>query len=271
MKLLLFACSFVLVINTIEAQSLLPKTNHRITVVAHRGDHVDVPENTLAAYIKAIEHGADYVEIDLRTTKDGKLVIMHDASVNRMTNGTGKVSELTYDEIKKLQVTDKNKPSANIYAVPSFSEVLKLCKGHINIYLDFKEADPAVVYRQIREAGMENHIIVYLNKDEQYAQWKHVAPQMPLMCSLPDTIKNAASLQQFLNRFSVAATDGSLRDYDEAMLQVAADNKIAVWLDVQSNNEGPADWDGLLNKGIKAMQTDHPEKLIHYLEEKGVR
>ena len=271
LKYFLFISSFVIAFKNSVAQSPLPKTHHKIIVIAHRGDHVEVPENTLAAYTKAIEHGVDYVEIDLRTTKDGRLVIMHDATVDRMTNGEGKVNELTYDDIKKLKVSDKNNPSTKAYTVPLFSDVLALCKGRINIYLDFKEADPAVAYQQIKHAHMEHNIIVYLNKDEQYAQWQQAAPKMPLMCSLPDSVKNATSLQQFLTSFKVTVTDGSLSDYNDDMLQVAADNNVGVWLDVQSSNEGPADWDKLLSKGIKAMQTDHPEKLIQYLEEKGVR
>jgi len=271
LKYFLFVSSLIVGLKNVIAQQPLPKSKHAIIVVAHRGDHVDVPENTLAAYTKAIEHGADYVEIDLRTTKDGKLVIMHDATVDRMTNGKGKVNELTYDEISALQVIDKNKPSAKPYTVPSFSEVLDLCKGHINIYLDFKDADPAQAFQQIMHAGMQHNVVVYLNKDEQYAQWQKAAPQMPLMCSLPDTIKSAASLKQFLTTFHVAITDGSLSDYSDEMLLTAAENNVAVWPDVQSSNEGPSDWDKLLNKGIKAMQTDHPEKLIRYLQEKGMR
>jgi glycerophosphoryl diester phosphodiesterase len=64
-----------------------PKSSHRFLVSAHRGDHTHAPENTLRAYANAIGAGADYVEIDLRTTRDSVLVIMHDASVDRMTNG----------------------------------------------------------------------------------------------------------------------------------------------------------------------------------------
>src|SRR5580658_3936942 len=67
----------------------LPAPRHAFTVVCHRGDHTHAPENTLAAFANAIKAGADYVEIDLRTTVDSQLVIMHDATVNRMTGGSG--------------------------------------------------------------------------------------------------------------------------------------------------------------------------------------
>jgi len=72
----------------------VPKPRHRFTVIAHRGDHVNYPENTLAAYQQAIDDGADYAEIDLRTTKDGQLISLHNASVDQMTNGSGLESEV---------------------------------------------------------------------------------------------------------------------------------------------------------------------------------
>src|SRR5882724_10476733 len=99
--------AFASLAHTAKGQSrpVLPISAHKIIVVAHRGDHVDVPENTLAAYEKAIQHGADFTEIDLRTTKDGELVIMHDASVDRMTNGKGNIKDLTYEQLRQLKVS----------------------------------------------------------------------------------------------------------------------------------------------------------------------
>lgn len=272
-RAMLVTALLVALISKIMAQSLpgLPVARHPVIVIAHRGDHVEVPENTLAAYEKAIQHGADYVEIDLRTTRDGKLVIMHDASVDRMTNGKGNVHDLTYSAISQLKIIDKSKPGSAGYPIPTFREVLKLCKGRIGIYLDFKDADPALAYRQIREAGMEKNIVVYLNKEEQYHQWRKAAPQMPLMSSLPDTVKDSRSMADFLDKVKLSVLDGSLEDYDTARLYVAAKKGVSVWPDVQSPDEGPATWDKVLGMGIKGMQTDHPEKLIDYLEKKGLR
>ena len=254
-----------------QSRPPLPLPVHKIIVIAHRGDHVDVPENTLAAYEKAIQHGADFTEIDLRTTKDGELVIMHDATVDRMTNGKGKIKDLTYKEIKKLKVTDKNKPGLKEYSIPSFKEALDICKDKIGIYLDFKDADPAKVYPLIKQAGMQRKMVVYLNKEEQYDQWRKAAPEMPLMSSPPDSAKENLSLLHFLEQKMISVMDGSPGDYNDDMLLTAAKNNVAIWLDVQSKDEGPATWGPVLQKGIKGLQTDHPEKLIQYLEQKGLR
>ncbi|MES1216687.1 MAG: glycerophosphodiester phosphodiesterase family protein, partial [Bacteroidota bacterium] len=186
----------------ISAQSTLtplPKTKNGFVVISHRGNHVQVPENTVASIEEAIKAGADYAEIDLRTTKDGYLVICHDGTVDRTTNGKGKVKDLTLDEIKNLKITSKDKSDTKLYRVPEFSEILKACKKEINIYLDFKDASVEEAYRQIKDAGMEKYVVVYLNKESQYPEWRKTAPDMPLMTSVPETVKTKGQLELFLS------------------------------------------------------------------------
>ena len=72
----------------------------KIMMAAHRGDKDCRPENTMPAYEHAIEVGADAIEVDVHQTKDGVLVMMHDHTVDRTTNGTGKVSDMTLAEIR---------------------------------------------------------------------------------------------------------------------------------------------------------------------------
>src|SRR5262245_22912101 len=76
----------------------------RVLVTAHRAAHDVHPENSIAAIERAIEIGVDVIEIDTRLTKDGVVVLMHDDSVDRTTDGKGKVKELTFAEIRKLRL-----------------------------------------------------------------------------------------------------------------------------------------------------------------------
>jgi len=76
--------------------------NKTIMVAAHRGDWRNAPENSLQAYKLAIEEGVDVIEVDLQKTKDGVIIIMHDETINRTTDGSGKPSDYTLAEIKKL-------------------------------------------------------------------------------------------------------------------------------------------------------------------------
>ncbi|RFS21923.1 glycerophosphodiester phosphodiesterase [Chitinophaga silvatica] len=260
MKRIAISCTLVLLsLSTLKAQQL-PATKNKLVVIAHRGNHVTVPENTTAAIEATIACGADYAEIDLRTTKDGELILMHDATVNRTTDGQGKVSDLTFEEIKKLNIKSKD---GKQYTVPTFKEVLAACKGRLNIYLDFKDADVATTWQQIKAAGMEKRVVVYLNAPEQYGAWKSVAPKVPLMSSLPDEVKTAAELQDFLGKFQLAVIDNIS---DQSLLEVTKKNKVSVWLDVQSSKEGPEWWDTALKTKIQGLQSDHPAQLVEYLK-----
>jgi glycerophosphoryl diester phosphodiesterase len=248
-----------------------PASRHKFIVAAHRGDHLIYPENTLAAYQEAIKNEADYVEIDLRTTKDAELISMHDANVNRMTNGKGLVKDLTLNELEQLEVKSKDTTSKVIYRIPTFKQILQLCKHKINIYLDFKVADPAVAYQMIKQYGMEKHVLVYINSAEQFTGWRKAAPKMPLMLSLPDSVENVAGMESFINKYQVDILDGSYKQYDADMVKFAESKHIPVWPDIQSAGEGPADWDKALDKGLSGLQTDHPAALVKYLKEKGLR
>ena len=123
----------------------------KVHVIAHRGAHKTVPENSLASLEKAIELGVDYVEIDVRRTKDGALVIMHDAGVNRMTNGKGKIEDLTLEEIRKLDIVRGKTQAVTGQKIPTFEEILQRAKGHMKIYVDHKKAPPAEVLALIEK------------------------------------------------------------------------------------------------------------------------
>ena len=265
-------CLFLIICNIqiYAQQAMVPEAKHKFIVIAHRGDHVKVPENTLAAYKNAIKNGVDFVEIDLRTTKDSVLVIMHDATVDRMTNGKGKISDLTYAEVRKLRVMDKRKDSTKTYAVPGFEEVLRTCRNKIYIYLDFKDASVQQSYDMIKKYDMEKQVIVYINSPLQYEQWRKLVPSMPVMLSMPDSIKNENELQKFLTKYPLELLDGDYSDYTMEIGKAATAAGKTVWPDIQSPDEYRK-WDKAIELGFKGLQTDHPKALIEYLEKKGLR
>jgi glycerophosphoryl diester phosphodiesterase len=146
--------------------------------------------------------------------------------------------------------------------------VLKACRGKINIYLDFKDADVAETWKQIREADMEKQVVVYINKIPQYKQWRSIAPKLPLMTSLFDEVKNKEQLGMFLGQVKIEVLDDIA---DPEMVRVARENGVAVWLDVQSSSEGPDSWNEALQKGVQGLQTDKPAELVQYLKKNGWR
>ncbi len=270
--ILLFVSLFA--INESNAQTTklpLVRHHHKFIVIAHRGDHTNAPENTIAAYKNAIKIGADFIEVDLRTTKDSQLVVMHDATINRMTGINGSIHNMTFDSLKKLEVRESKHPEWGYQTIPTFQEVLKLSKRKINIYLDFKNASAKAAYNEIVASGMENNVIVYINNPNQFTDWKNVAPNIPLMISLPGKVKNKEALFQVLEKNQTDLLDGNYNEYNAETVAAAKEKNIPIWADIQSVDENPTLWDKALNLSLQGLQTDHPKALIDYLKKKGIR
>jgi glycerophosphoryl diester phosphodiesterase len=102
--------------------------DYRPLSVAHRGHSIAYPENTLEAYRKAIELGVEMIECDVNITRDGKLVMMHDSTLDRTTNGSGRVSASTWEEIQRLDAGGKLQPEFAGARVPATEETLLLYK-----------------------------------------------------------------------------------------------------------------------------------------------
>ena len=128
--------------------------------IGHRGARAYEPENTLRSFQRAIELGVDAVELDVRKTKDNKLVVIHNVNVNKTTNGKGSVNQLTLAEIKKF-VTEKDDK------IPTLEEALDLIKKKIRVLIELKETGiEKKVLELIRQRGlMENVIIISFNED----------------------------------------------------------------------------------------------------------
>ncbi len=101
--------------------------------IGHRGTRVDYDENTILSFEKAIEYGANYIEFDVRKTKDEKLIILHDNSIDRTTNGTGLLKHFSLQEIMKY------KTRINGMHVSQLSEVLDMFKNKVKFMIELKE------------------------------------------------------------------------------------------------------------------------------------
>ncbi len=128
-------------------QAILPEKG----LCAHRGAMATHPENTLPAFREAIRAGAHMIEFDVLLTKDNHMVVMHDATVDRTTNGTGKVADLTLDQIKGLDAGSWKSPEFAGTRVPTLNEVLAIMPVNIwlNIHLKGEERLPVMVAEKL--------------------------------------------------------------------------------------------------------------------------
>ncbi|MGD9128268.1 MAG: sulfatase-like hydrolase/transferase, partial [Planctomycetia bacterium] len=127
-------------------------------ICAHRGASDTHPENTLAAFREAVRLGAHQIEMDVQLTKDGKLVVIHDTTVDRTTDGTGKVSDLTLTEIKRLDAGKKKHARFTGSRVPTLAEALAIMPKNIWLNLHLKGKNQKLGKKVAREVMKQNRV-----------------------------------------------------------------------------------------------------------------
>ena len=149
-----------------EADREMAETAERTTKVwAHRGASGYRPENTMEAFELAIKQGADGIELDVHTSADGELIVMHDETVDRVTDGTGLIKDMTLAQLKELKVSTSAEPTG-IYRVPTLAEVLDLmCTTDMMVNIELKNSIcfyPGMeekILKLVKEMQMEDQLI----------------------------------------------------------------------------------------------------------------
>jgi len=147
----------------------------RVLRIGHRGAAGHAPENTLAAIQKGIALGVDFVEIDVRRTEDGVLVVLHDETVNRTTNGKGRVDRLCLRDIEKLNAGSGEH-------LPTLEEVLKVAAGETGLMLELKITGAAQqTVEAVREAGFREPVIYASFLHDELKHVRTVDPEASLL------------------------------------------------------------------------------------------
>lgn len=145
---------------------------HRVQRVAHRGGSHLAPENTLAAFRNALTMPVDAIELDVQMTRDGQAIVFHDATVDRVTDGTGNFLDLDFPYVRSLNAAahfSGGWPQSE--QVPTLSEVLELAKGRISVYIEIKASErdglhhayPHIieaVVEAVRGAKILDHVLI---------------------------------------------------------------------------------------------------------------
>jgi len=153
-------------------------------IIAHRGRDATTHENTLAAFRHSIAMGIAILETDVRVTKDGELVLLHDETLDRTTNGRGRIGELTLAQVRRLDAGSGE-------SVPTLREALKLVRATgTSLLLDMKPGTPLdPVIALVRSVGAEQEVVFGIRSPEQAAQLHSLAPgisSVALMKSFKD-------------------------------------------------------------------------------------
>ncbi len=236
-------------------------------VLAHRGASYYAPENTIPAIQKAAWLGADWVEVDVRATKDGQLVLMHDANLTRTTNGHGEVSEIRWSQIRGLDAGSWFDASFRGERIPTLLEAMDTAQEEgIQLILDLKapNADEAsrvrtLVFRALQQQDREEEVLIAAFRNatlDQCVRWGFTCAKIS---------KGAEDMQTLLldarGRGAVAMMlNQSKVDEDVIAYSHEIGLKIYAW----TVNDEPT-WHRLLGAGADGVLTDRPGYLLDVL------
>jgi len=274
MKRITFFIAFVFVVFNINSEAKMTEKNltirirmpkNGVYVIAHRGAHIGIPENSLAAYQKAIDLGCDFVEIDVRTTKDGQFISMHNESVSQYdSTKSGRVTDLSFSEIRALDIGSRVGPQWKNTKVPTFEEILILCHGKIGIYLDLKAASIPGLVVIIRKYGMERDILWYISSSDMKSL-KQLVAVCPECLPMPDPGPKS-NIESVLNQVGAKVLATDMGELSEDFVKIAHRNNSMVITDEKAGTS--AEWNQILEWKTDGIQTDRPEELIAFLKKR---
>jgi glycerophosphoryl diester phosphodiesterase len=255
-----FAALLLLLAAAASAQS------RQVVAISHRGEHLVRPENTMPAFEEAIRVGADFMEVDVRTTSDGKLVLSHDSTVDRCTNGTGKVAEMTFDQIEALDAGIRRGPVFAGVKVPTFDQVLDLAHGRIGIYVDVKYASAADLVNHIDGHGMTDDVVIYCG----LGLAKQILELNPELKVMPES-STADHAKVLIDQLHPRVIAFDAKDFVPEIISVVKGSGVQIYVDRMGLTDAPEGWQSAIDAGADGIQTDRPGPLVEYLKSKGYR
>jgi glycerophosphoryl diester phosphodiesterase len=153
----------------------------RIWAIAHRGASDRNPENTLVAFERALELGADALELDIHSSADGEVVVIHDATVDRTTDGDGEVAEMTLEELRQLDAGSWKHSRFSGQCIPTLREVLELACDRAQFFIELKGRSPELpeqLLAIIRESDCQDSVWLFTAHRPTLERLYQLAPDM---------------------------------------------------------------------------------------------
>jgi glycerophosphoryl diester phosphodiesterase len=269
-------------------EKLLKCDESSVIVASHRGDWRNFPENSLEAIESAIKMGVDIVEIDLQRTKDGELILMHDATLNRTSTGTGAIADTTLAYIQTLKLRN----GCNIrtkHKVPTLREALILAKGKVMLNLDKADRYFEQVYELMKETGTTKQIVMKGNKSAEevkqlYGDYLKDVIYMPIVKLDNDNAEE--QIETFIRDMHPVAFELLFREDTNRLplkLKDSLKGRTLIWYNtLWDTMAGGHDDDASLTDldngygylidalGARIIQTDRPQFLLNYLRSRNL-
>lgn len=238
-------------------------------VIAHRGFSGRAPENTLAAFSKAIEAGADMIELDVHESKDGELVVIHESDLRRTTNGSGRVGDLTLEELKRLDAGISFSAEFAGERIPTLSQALDLVRGHIllNIEIKFDVVKHDIVTEKvlalIHQWQMRDQVILSSFDPRALDHSRKVDPEVKTASLYNEQLHKGISPVEIMEQ--VGSVAFNLRQDQVTSDAVAICHEHGRPVAAYTVNQ-PAQMRAMIELEVDALFTDRPDRMLGLVE-----
>lgn len=260
------------------------QNEHSLFTVAHRGIWGPAPENSIPAFQNCVDEEIYLIEMDFQKTKDGHLIILHDSTVDRMTNGTGEVASMNLAEIRSLYLKAGNGgPHASLTneKIPTFSEVLSLLKDKAMINADKSWAYRREICSIVDAADAFDDLLIKSRQSvsEVLAFFVTQRKSLHYMHLIDDS--NLSQLDELMEHCPLSAIEILFHSEDDKAISKETVRKIRahtnVWCNALNDGENgghndslslmdpDSGWGWLLERGVNIIQTDHATKVTKYV------
>lgn len=224
-------------------------------IIAHRGASSTEPENTLAAFSKAINLGAEMIELDVHLCKTGELVVIHDSRVNRTTNGHGFVSHKSLSELQRLDAGNGEK-------IPTLQKVFELVGGKTKINIELKGNSVVTETVKLIKHQIENKKQITSDFTISSFHHKQLKEFHALMSEIPIGIlydRNPAGYQKLAAELHATSINLAIKHVNKKLVQEIHQNGLQVWVYTVNRIE---DFETMKAIGVDAIFTNFPESFI---------
>lgn len=239
-------------------------------VIAHRGNSGAAPANTMEAIRQAVELGVDMIELDVRGSKDGVPVLLHNDSVDETTDGKGPVSSLDLVQLKKLDAGSwKDKRYAG-ERIPTLTEALEFASGKVNLSLDLKDESiiPDMI-KTIQDADMVGDVVICGCCEPQAQKVWDIDANFTVLFNTDSRLDDLAKredksefIREYIRRAcrgKLAALNVSFKYVTQELVRRAHLRALPVWTWTVDDKK---DMESLLQMGVDAIYTNWPERLL---------
>lgn len=238
-----------------------------VMVAAHRASHNDHPENSISAITHAIDLGVDMVELDVKISKDGIPVLMHDGTIDRTTNGSGKVEDYTLTELLTFSLKT---PDGTVTGetVPTLEEALRVIHGKIMVDIDLKTDDVEAIVEIVKSTDTQTYVFYF---DNNYDVLNEIIGLEESSMIMPRAYSYEMA-DSALNLFTPQVVHIDPSFYTAEVTKLIRNKNARIWINALG------DFDEMIRKGdveeamnklllynANIIQTDEPELLIKYL------